>query len=443
MLHGEGMVGPGTRGVAVAIIGGGVSGLAAAHALGPHAEVDLYEAAPTLGGHVYTVDVPGRRGPIAVDMGFIVWNRENYPHFGRLLRELGVASRPTTMSFSVTLPALDLEWGSASLGALFADRRLLASPRHWRFLAEVLRLLVRAGRDLGGPALRDASLGDYLRTAGVPADVREQFVIPLAAALWSLGPDRCLEFPAESYFRFLDQHGMLRPVRPLRWHTVVGGSRRYVDALVPRLRAQLLTDTPVRVIQRDDRGVTVHSHLGARRYQRVILATHADTALALLDAPSMAERAVLGAFGYSSNHTVLHRDTSWLPRRAAARASWNYVADPDRGRVAVTYWMNRLMGLPEDEPLLVTLGPRRPIAPADVLHEAVFTHPQFDRAALWAQGQIAQLQGQHRTYHAGAHLGFGFHEDGMRSGLVAAARLLADAAADHVPVDGGVALGRA
>jgi predicted NAD/FAD-binding protein len=406
----------------VAIIGSGIAGLAAAHALAGAHDVVMYEASARPGGHVYTVDVNG----VSVDMGFIVCNRERYPLFCRLLDELGIETRPTTMAFSVVNG--DDEWGSESLSAVFADRTKLVDVRHWRFLVEVIRFLSRARTDLGSDLAARASLDEYLTARGISRDVRDRFVIPLAAALWSLGTGHCGEFPAITYLRFLEQHGMLSPVRPMRWHTVVGGSRRYVDALLARLdatgRFALQLQTPVTSIGRDTRGVTVVSTRGEARFDRVIVATHANTALALLAQPTDDERRVLGAFRYSTNRTVLHTDRSFLPTRAAAHAAWNYVADPDTARVNVTYSMTRLQGLP-DVPYLVTLNPRR--EPAGLLHEAMFEHPQFDRAALAAQVELPRLHGVQRTYYAGAHLGFGFHEDGMRAGLAAAARTVADA----------------
>ena len=403
----------------IAIVGSGIAGLGAADALAGAHEVTLFEAAARPGGHVYTVDTDA--GP--VDMGFIVHNREHYPQFCALIRRLGVTSRPTVMSFSIADGSH--AWGSASLSAMFADRRTLASPRHWRFLVRVVRFLAQARRDLA--TLADGSLDDYLALRRVPRDVREHFVIPLAAALWSLAPERCGDFPARSYFAFLDQHGMLSPTRPLAWHTIVGGSRRYVDALLADLQHRpfaLELATPVRAIVRTG-GIAIVTDGGSRRFDRVIVATHADTALRLLAEPTPAERAALGAIRYSSNRTVLHTDRAFLPRHPAAHAAWNYVADPDTARVAVTYSMTRLQGLP-DRPYLVTLNPRR--EPRGILHEVEFAHPQFDRAALAARDQLTGTLG---TYYAGAHFGFGFHEDGLRSGTVAARQLIADLAVER------------
>lgn len=390
----------------VAIIGAGITGLAAARALARH-DVTIFEAADRPGGHVYTVDAGG----VAVDMGFIVHNRDNYPRFCALLDELGVATRPTTMSFSVSHDGL--EWGSESLSAVFAQRWRAFDPRHYKLLAEVLALLRRMRADVEADVLGSESLDDYLAARRVSREVRDRFIVPLAAALWSLAPDRCGEFPAVTFIQFLAQHGMLSPTRPLAWRTITGGSRRYVDAMLARLRVELRLRTRVKRIER---GADVL--VDGERFDRAIVCTHADTALALLAHPSPQERRVLGAFRYSTNRTVLHTDRSFLPRARAAHASWNYVADPDSQRVNVTYSMTRLQGLP-DAPYLVTLNPRR--EPRGILHEVTFAHPQFDRLALAAQHEVAELPGP--VQFAGAHTGFGFHEDGMRSGELAAARV--------------------
>jgi hypothetical protein len=398
------------------------------------ANVTVFEAAARPGGHVYTVEADGH----AVDMGFIVCNRENYPRFFRLLGELNIETRPTTMSFSVSLPHLQLEWGSESLSALFADRRRLFDARHWRFLVAVMRFLRRARRDLVRGAVSGRSLDEYLAQLrlgrALHADLRERFIVPLAAALWSLAPDLCGAFPAESYLGFLDQHGMLEAIQPPAWRTIVGGSRRYVDALVAQLPPQTLRcATPVVRIHRDAQGVTVVAN-GEHRFDRLVVATPANVALSLLAEPTVHEQRVLGAFRYSANRTLLHRDARFLPRHPAAHAAWNYVADPDTAQVAVTYSMTRLQGLPANPPFLVTLNPRT--TPDHVLHEVAFTHPQFDRAALSAQGELPLLGRSMRTAYCGAHSRFGFHEDGLRSGQLAAERTLADARFDPAAARG-------
>ncbi|MBK9035938.1 MAG: FAD-dependent oxidoreductase [Myxococcales bacterium] len=404
----------------VAIVGAGVAGLGAARALAGRADVTVLEAGARAGGHVYTVDVDGA----AVDMGFIVFSRPSYPRFSALLDELGLASRATAMSFSVALPDGDgrFEWSSASPAGWFAQPRNLVSARHWRFLAEVVRLL-RVGRaDLGSARTRRATLDEWLRDRRVVADVRDRFVVPLASALWSLAPDRCGSFPAETYLRFMDHHGMLRATRPHAWRTVVGGRAAYVRALLAQGRFAVTTDAAVTAIHRDPTGVTVVAAGRERRFDRVVLATSAEAAVGLLATPTADEARWLGPLTTSENRTVLHSDASVMPRARRAWASWNYTAGGARARV--TYWMNRLQGLPAAPTYLVTLNPDRPLT--SVHHVATFRHPQFDFAAIDAHAALPRLQGVARTYFAGAWTGFGFHEDGLRSGQLAAARLLAD-----------------
>ncbi len=408
----------------IAVIGAGIAGLGAARRLAGHHDVTLYEAALRAGGHVYTVDAGGH----AIDMGFIVCNRERYPRLFALFAELGIETRPTTMAFSVSLPGDDLEWGSASLAAAFADRRRLVDPRHWRFLIEVVRFVRTLRDDVRKRRLGTRTLDDYLERW--PAEIRDRFAIPLAAALWSVAPEWCGSFPAVTFAQFLDHHGMLSIVRPLQWHTVVGGSRTYVEALIAELvfaGCQLSLGARVETLHRDRCGVTVIAGGREARFDRVVIATHADTALSLLAEPTTRERAVLGAFRYSVNRTLLHTDRRFLPRRPAAHASWNYIADPDTSRVCVTYSMTRLQGLP-DRPYLVTLNPRR--EPRGVLAEARFSHPLFDLAAIAAQPELPRIGAELRTHYAGAHVGFGFHEDGLRSGIEAAeAAIVADVVA--------------
>lgn len=408
--------------IRVAIVGSGIAGLGAARALAGRADVTVLEAADRVGGHVYTVDA----GAAAVDLGFIVFSRPSYPRFSALLDELGVPSRPTAMSFSVALPD-GSEWSSASPGGWFAQPANLVRPRHWRFLADVVGLL-RAGRaDLGSERARRSTLDQWLHAVGASADLRDRFALPLAGALWSLAADRCGAFPAETWLRFLHQHGMLRATNPHPWRTVLGGSRTYLRALLARLGLTVETGTPVTRIERDARGVTLVAGGRERRFDRVVLATAAPAALAMLAAPTRDEAAVLGPCRTSENRTVLHSDRAVMPRAPRAWASWNYAGGGDTARVAVTYWMNRLMGLPAAPDYFVTLNPRAPLAA--VHHQVTLHHPQFDFAALAAQAALPRLQGGARTYYCGAWAGFGFHEDGLRSGQLAAARLLADEAA--------------
>lgn len=378
----------------VAVIGAGIAGLAAARALAPRHQVTVIEAAPRAGGHVHTVDVDGPHGPVAVDLGFIVCNRDTYPRFTALLDELGLATRATSMSFSVATPD-GRSWAS--------DRPHL---RDARFLVEVVRFLRMARRDAGTTLARACTLDEYLAARRVPAEVRERLVIPLASALWSMSPARAADFPAATWLGFMEQHGMLRPIGALAWRTVVGGARRYVDALLARLPVALELGTPVRRIHRDGGAVVVDG----RRFDRAVVATHADTALGLLADASDDEHRVLGAFRYAEHRVVLHGDASFLP---ATPASWNVAGS------TITYWANRLQGL-AGATYLITLDPPR--QPAGVLAEVTMAHPQLDRAALAAQAELGRLGGGVIAF-AGAHHGFGFHEDGLRAGEAAAARV--------------------
>ncbi|MEZ4400717.1 MAG: FAD-dependent oxidoreductase [Kofleriaceae bacterium] len=406
----------------VLVIGSGIAGLGAARALAGRADVTVLEAAARPGGHVYTVDVDGT----PVDMGFIVFSRPSYPRLCKLFDQLGIASRPTAMSFSVSLPDDDrrFEWSSASPGGWFAQPGNLLRARHWRFLVEVVRFLRLGQRDLGSERTRRATLDEWLHDRRVSADIRERFVVPLAAALWSLAPARCGAFPAETYLRFMAHHGMLRATRPHPWRTVLGGSRTYLRALLAEGGFAVETGAAVTQVHRDDAGVTVVAGGREHRADRVILATAADRALAVLADPTDDERRWLGPLSTSENRTVLHSDPRVMPAAPRAWASWNYTRGADDQRVAVTYWMNRLMGLPAAPPYLVTLNPDRPLE--RVHHTAQFHHPQFDFAALDAHQALPGLQGARRTYFCGAWTGFGFHEDGLRSGQVAAARLMTD-----------------
>jgi uncharacterized protein len=341
--------------------------------------------------------VDGPRGPVAVDIGFIVCNRETYPRFFALLDALGVPTRATTMSFGVH--SAESEWATSGT---------FAEPR---FTARVLGFLAQARRDVGGDLARATTLDEYLAARRVDDEVRARFVRPLAAALWSISAERSGEFPAETWLAYLERHGMLRPVGSFEWRTIVGGARRYVDALLASLDAQVLVDTPVQRVARVESGVEIDG----RRFDGAVLALHADQTLALLADASDEERELLGAFRFADNHVVLHQDERFLPRRA--RAAWNY-----DGRT-VTYWMNRLQGHADGATYLVTLDPRGDARPAGVLFETTMAHPQLDRAALRAQSSLWRIQGARRLAFAGAWCGYGFHEDGVRAGEDAAARL--------------------
>jgi len=407
----------------IAVVGSGISGLSAAWLSSQRHEVVLLEADDRLGGHTDThrVEVDGRQ--LQVDTGFIVHNPAHYPLLTRMFDELGVATRPTTMSFSVQDARSGLEYNATSLDGLFCQRRNLASPRFWGMLRDLARFYREA------PALLDApgqgpSIGEYLDAHRYGAAFRDQHLVPMASALWSSPTAGILDFPAQYLVRFMANHHMLQLAGRPPWRVVDGGSRRYVDALRARWDVQVRLRAPVRGIARDERGVTLRLDGGIERFDQVVLACHSDQALALLDDASDAERDLLGAIAYQPNETVLHTDARLLPRARKAWAAWNahLPADP-ADACTVSYCMNLLQGLPGDTPLVVTLNRTQDIDPARILARRSYHHPVYTHASVAAQARKREIQGQRRTWFAGAYWGWGFHEDGMRSGVEVAAGL--------------------
>ncbi len=396
----------------VAVIGSGVAGLGAAYVLSRAYEVDVFEREHRPGGHVNTVQVDG----LSLDTGFLVHNERNYPLLGRLFGELGVTTVPSTMSFSVSCPACGLEYSGRRP---FAQLRNLGNRRFHALLWEIGRWLRTAERALDEEHDETWSLARYLDAHGYSERFRRHFIVPLVSALWSSAPDRALEYPADAAIRFFANHGMLGFGR-FRWRAVAGGSRTYVDALERRLASAVRIGTPVRSIRRELGRVIVRTEDDARAsYDGVVVATHADEALALLEDPTDDERRLLGSFGYTTNETVLHDDVSLLPRSRAARASWNYRVG-DRDRATVTYWLNSLQRLDTDRDYLVTLNGT--VADEHVRGRFAYAHPLFTAETLAAQPLLPRLA-QGRTAYAGAYHGNGFHEDGLASGIAAAAAL--------------------
>ncbi len=424
----------------VAVIGSGISGLAAAHRLGDWAEVTLFEAADYFGGHTHTVDVtlPDHRGePIThgVDTGFLVFNERTYPQLIALFAELGVPTAPSDMSFSVQVPARDgqsgLEWSGSNLATVFSQKRNLVNPRFLGMLSDLLRfnsLCTQIASEQRESALREP-LDRFLEQHRFGQPFRDWYFLPMLGSIWSCPTDQMLKFPVATMIRFCHNHGLLQVNQRPQWHTVIGGARNYVHKIIGRL-ADARLSTPVLRIDRHDDGVTVHTGHGRHeRFDHVVLATHSDQALALLGQPSNLEQRVLGRIAYQPNLAVLHTDVSVLPRRRAAWAAWNYerAADDSResARVCLHYLLNKLQPLPFAQPLIETLNPVRPIDPRRVLATFEYAHPVFDLRAIEAQGLVEQLQGQQRTWYCGAWTGYGFHEDGLKSGLHVARRLMA------------------
>jgi predicted NAD/FAD-binding protein len=396
--------------VHVAVIGSGISGLGAAYALRERHDVELFERDARPGGHSNTVLHDG----LALDTGFLVHNEQNYPLLGRLLGELGVGTHETEMSFAVSCSGCGLEYSGRRP---FSPARNAASPRFHALLWEVGRWL-RTADDAG---LDESwSLQHYLDARGYSQRFRRHFLVPLTAALWSTAPGRALEFPAASAIRFFRNHGMLGFGR-FRWRTVAGGSRTYVDAIAGLLGERLHLGLGVRELRRAADGVELRTDDGElRRFDRVVVATHADQALRLLADPSGDERRILGMFEYTDNETVLHTDTALLPRARGARASWNYLLGDD-GRPTVTYWLNRLQRLDTDVDYCVSLNGA--VREEAVIARFTYAHPLYTGETPRAQAELRQLSGERHTLYAGAHLGNGFHESGLDSGLAAAAAL--------------------
>jgi uncharacterized protein len=407
----------------VAVVGSGVSGLSAAWLLSRRYAVTLYEAADRLGGHANTVEVQDREGGrTSVDTGFIVYNEENYPNLTALFRHLGVPTKPAEMDFAVSLDRGKLEYGSARPTALFAQRRNVISPRFWAMLRDLVRFYREAPADQALVREVQLSIGEYLQGGGYCAAFMEDHLLPQAAAIWSASVGQIRDYPAAALVRFFDNHGLLKLSGRPQWRTVEGGSRRYVETLSAATKADVRLGCAVRRIVRNPSGVIVEDATGRlERFDRVLVATHANHALAMLSEPSAEEVRLLGAFRYSANTAVLHTDTSLMPQRRAAWSSWNYIGrrGDAEGR-CVTYWMNRLQGLKTAEPLFVSLNPHTPPDPAKVLREEAYEHPLFDARALAAQSELWSLQGRGGVWFSGAHFGSGFHEDGLQAGLAAA-----------------------
>lgn len=412
----------------IAVIGSGISGNACAFALAPHHDVTLYERRPRAGGHSATVDVDYDGRPIAVDTGFIVYNELNYPNLVALFDHLGVETLASDMSFAVSADDGRLEWAGTSLGTLFAQKRNLVRPRFLGMIADILRFNRSCVRDLEAGALDDLSLGDYLAANDYGRGFVDDYLVPMGAAIWSTPDADLLAFPAASFVRFFRNHRLIALDRPV-WRTVKGGSRSYVNRLVGPLAAagRLRLDSPVVSVRRDARGVIVTTADGeVDRFDQVVFASHTDQTLSMLDDATPEERQVLSAIRYLPNDVVLHRDPRLMPKRRSVWASWNYLRGPGHDAsapVSVTYWMNRLQGIDESCPLFVTLNPAEEPDPKTVFGRWQFDHPQFDAAAVAAQGRLAAIQGSHRAWFCGAWAGNGFHEDGLVSGLGVAERL--------------------
>lgn len=415
-LQGPRRAEPRDGGLDIAVVGSGIAGLSAAWLLSRRHRVVLYEADGHLGGHSHTVDAAGH----AVDTGFIVFNETTYPNLTALLDHIGVATKRSDMSFAVSLDDGRLEYSGTNLLGLFAQGRNALSPRFWWMLRDLVRFYREAPRNVA--ALGIMTLDEYLDAAGYGEGFRNDHLYPMAAAVWSTPAAKIGAYPAASFIKFCETHGLLKLTgRPI-WQTVAGGSRSYVRVLAATL-SEVVSGYPIRTVLRDTNGAVIVGQDGhRRRFDRVVIAAHADQALAMLADPSAEERRLLGAFDYVGNDAVLHCDPALMPRRRRVWSSWNYMTsnDDDGRKLAVTYWMNRLQGIASASPLFVTLNPHREIAPGAVLRRMHYSHPRFDARAMQSQKELWSLQGRRNTWFCGAYFGAGFHEDGLQAGLAVA-----------------------
>ena len=410
----------------IAVVGSGISGLSVAHALAAEARVTLFEAGSHFGGHTHTVDVSLEGKTQGVDTGFLVFNERTYPRLIQLFAELEVSTVPSDMSFSVQVPDTGLEWSGSDLNTVFAQRANLLKPGFWGMLADILRFNRLTTSLVLNGSERAASMpvGEFLKAHRFGKEFRDWYFLPMIGCIWSCPTDQMLRFPVATLIRFCHNHGLLQIRQRPRWHTVRGGARHYVQKMLraipdARLNSAVLG---VRRLGGDIASVEVQTAGSAERFDEVVLACHSDQSLALLgDGASAAERTLLGAIRYHDNRALLHTDVSLLPRRPLAWAAWNYERasddDRERGAVCLHYLLNRLQPLPWMQPLIVSLNPARPPHPDTVLGDYCYAHPVFDASAIAAQQRLGEIQGREHVWFCGAWTGYGFHEDGLRSGL--------------------------
>ncbi|WP_069095656.1 NAD(P)/FAD-dependent oxidoreductase [Methyloligella halotolerans] len=408
----------------IGVVGTGISGLAAAWLLSSRHRVTLYDSDVRPGGHSHTVSVTHDDTDTPVDTGFIVYNQDTYPNLTALFALLNIETQPTEMSFSVSLDRGELEYSGSGLGGLFAQRRNLVDMRFWAMLRDLRRFYRTAPRDLPWLPL-DMTLGDYLDRGGYGDAFRDDHLIPMGSAIWSASGGSMADYPAAAFIRFFDNHGLLRFRDRPEWRSVSGGSRTYVEKLIAETKATMRLGEAIGDIDTDGDRVRLRDASGAvAEHDHVVIATHADQALAMLARPTEEERRRLCAFRYSRNETILHSDPQAMPKRHSAWAAWNHIGTRDASDEAptmVTYWMNRLQGLQTRQPFFVSLNPER--MPDRIWHRQIYEHPIFDTAALESQRGLWSLQGRRRLWFCGAYFGAGFHEDGLQAGLAVAEQL--------------------
>ncbi|WP_090129917.1 NAD(P)/FAD-dependent oxidoreductase [Limnohabitans sp. Rim11] len=423
----------------IAIVGSGISGLAVAHSLKGQADITLFEAGAYFGGHSNTVDItlPTAQGMVThgVDTGFLVFNERTYPNLIGLFAELGVETALSDMSFSVQAPKVwgdeALEWSGSNLDTVFAQRGNLLRPKFLKMLADVLRFnktCTRIAEQQTESEMRQP-LSEFLKHHNFSEAFKNWYFLPMMGCIWSCPTDQMLQFPVATMIRFCHNHGLIQVSNRPRWFTVKGGSKNYVQKIVANVRDKRL-NTPVSLIERDESGVRIVTQDHAERFDEVVICTHSDQALRMLRVPTPAEQKYLSAIPYQDNVAVLHTDESVLPSRRKAWAAWNYERASDEGqesaRVCLHYLLNKLQPLPFEQAVVVSLNPTKPIDPTKIIASIDYAHPVFDLAAIDAQQHLPEIQGQQHTWFAGAWMGYGFHEDGLKAGLGVARQLLQD-----------------
>jgi predicted NAD/FAD-binding protein len=423
----------------IAVVGSGISGLAVAHSLKGQADITLYEAGAYFGGHSNTVDItlPTLQGMVThgVDTGFLVFNERTYPNLIKLFADLGVETALSDMSFSVQAPKVwgdeALEWSGSNLDTVFAQRANLLRPKFLKMLADVLRFnktCTRIAEQQKESEMRQP-LSDFLKQHNFSEAFKNWYFLPMMGCIWSCPTDQMLKFPVATMIRFCHNHGLIQVSNRPRWFTVKGGSKNYVQKIIKDLPDKRL-NTPVSLIERDESGVRIVTKDHAERFDEVVICTHSDQALRMLRAPAQKEQSYLSAIRYQDNVAVLHTDENVLPSRRKAWAAWNYERALEEGqesaRVCLHYLLNKLQPLPYEQAVVVSLNPTKPIDPAKIIQSIDYAHPVFDLAAIDAQQHLHEIQGQQHTWFAGAWTGYGFHEDGLKSGLNVAKQILLD-----------------
>ncbi len=408
----------------IAVVGAGIAGLGAAWLLSRRHDVVLFEADSRLGGHARTVEVPGPVGAIPVDTGFIVYNHVNYPHLTGLFRHLGVATKRSDMSFAVTVDEGAIEYGCKTINAALAQRANALRPAFWRMVRDIM-LFNRTALAVAQSHPR-MTIDGLIRHQGFGEWFTRYYLLPMSGAIWSTPREQMRSFPALALARFFENHGLLSLNGQHQWWTVEGGSREYVARMASTMRAEVRLSSPVKAVERDGDGVTMHvAGAPAERFDQVVFACHSDQALRILADADLPERRVLERVRYQPNRAVLHTDATQMPKRRACWSSWVYQASStaEEGAASVTYWMNSLQGISGDTPLFLTLNPAREIPEDRILDEHVCHHPQFDLHALAAQAELPSVQGRRGAWFCGAWTRHGFHEDGLASAVGVAERL--------------------